>query len=168
MEELPNEEGKKKEELNPALAEVEALKKLKEENEALKAQNKSLEEAKAKAYDSILNGGKKQEEKPKYRTSTEIREEMQKTCTKNTNLRNWQLSIELDDAVRREKGQSSYVPEGVDENGQPLVPTQEEIINGDSINTEIKKCLEQAGTDMETFTGGDPALFNMALKGIKL
>ena len=166
-EEKTNEKSQEEVE-NSELTEVEALKKLKEENEKLKAQNKSLEEAKSKAYDKILNGGKIVDNEPKTRSSKEIRDEMQKTCTKNSNLRNWQLSYELDEAVRREEGQSSYVPKGVDENGQPFVPTQDELANAEAVHDTIKECLEEAGTDMSTLTGGDPALFNMALKKRRL
>lgn len=153
---------------NPELAEAEALKKLKEENERLTKENADMKEAKKEYWDTVLNGGKKGEEKPKYRKSEEIREEMRKDCTKNTNLRNWQLSIELDEAVKRETGSSSYLPKGVDENGTPFVPTVQEEENAERINEVMKECLQEAGTDMETFTGGDAELFNMALKKRKL
>lgn len=153
---------------NPELAEAEALKKLKEENERLTKENADMKEAKSKYWDSVLNGGKKGEEKPKYRNSEEIRKEMIENSSKNTNLRNWQLSIELDEAVRRETGASSYLPKGVDENGDPFVPTVQEEENADRVNETIKECLQEAGTDMDTFTGGDPQLFNMALKKRKL
>ena len=165
------EEQKKLEEAkkgNPELSEAEALKKLKEDNDKLAKENADLKEAKKTYYDTILNGGKKGDEKPKFRSSNEIREEMIKNSTKNTNLRNWQLSIELDEAVIRETGLSSYLPKGVDENGTPLIPTVQEEENAVRVNETIKECLKEAGTDMNTFTGGDPEAFNAALKKRKL
>ena len=176
------EEQKKLEEANkgknPELSEAEALKKLKEENDKLKSRNSQLEAAKKEYYDALLNDGelKEKDSKPKYRSSSEIREEWKKTASNNTNLRNAQLSVEYDEAITREAPKSeravgmSYLPKGVDEKGNVIIPTPDEKDRAKRTHDFLKACIMQSSTedkpvDEETLTGGDPKLFNMALAG---
>ena len=161
---------------NPELSEAEALKKLKEENDKLKSRNSQLEAAKKEYYDALLNDGelKEKDSKPKYRSSSEIRKEWKETASNNSNLRNAQLSVEYDEAITRETPKAerevgmSYLPKGVDEKGNKIVPTLEEKDRAKRTHDVLKACILESGTDdnpvdAESLTGGDPELFNMAL-----
>lgn len=155
-----NEKGK---EGNPYSAEADALNQLKKENDDLKSENDSLKEAKAKYYDQVLNGGKVKTNEVKHRTSNEIRAAWSKSASTNNNLQNALLSVELDDAIIRETGDSSYLPKAVDEKGAPITPTYDEKDRAERTAKVLKECLKEAGADLETYSGGDPVAFNVAM-----
>lgn len=144
--------------------EAQAIIELKAERDALKKENESLKDAKAQYYDKLLNDNDPPAEDndptKQFRSSEEIRKEMAETSSQNTNLRNAELSVELDEAVRRETGASSYLPHGHDEKGVPYSPTQDEIVRADRAHDMLVECIKEAN--------GDPAEFNLALKRRKL
>lgn len=160
-----NEKGK---EGNPYNAEADALNQLKKENDKLKSENDSLREAKAKYYDKVLNGGKVEANEVKHRTSEEIRKEWNRTASTNNNLKNALLSVELDDAVIRETGESSYLPKAVDEKGSPITSTYDERDRAERTSQTLKECLDEAGANLDTYSGGDPVAFNVAMAKRKL
>lgn len=167
---LEEEEAKKK---NPHLNEAEIVAKLKEENEKLKKDNESLNEAKKAYYDKVLNGGEAKKSDVKFRTSDEIKKEIIEVASKSSNLRNVQLRIEFDEAIKRETGESSFLPHGKEPDQRTgkyidIVPTADERDLAERTSSVLKECLEEAGTDMKTFTGGDPVKFNAALMARKL
>lgn len=174
-EQLKNEKAKKGE--DSELSSAEAAMKLKRELDEVKAENESLRAAKKEYYDKLLNEGevKDNEPKPKYRTSSEIREEWKKNASNNTNLRNAQLSVEYDEAVTREAPKNerqvgmSYLPKGVDEKGNRIIPSLDEKDRAERTHNVLKACILESATednpvDEQTLTGGDPEVFNMALK----
>ena len=174
-EQLKHEKAKKGE--DSELSSAEAAMKLKKELDEVKAENDSLRAAKKEYYDKLLNEGKIKEDepKPKHRTSSEIREDWKKNASNNTNLRNAQLSVEYDEAITREAPKNerqvgmSYLPKGVDEKGNRIIPSLEEKDRAKRTHDVLKACILESSTednpvDELTLTGGDPEVFNMALK----
>lgn len=139
----------------PNVEEAQALTELSAKIKKLESENQDLKEAKSKYYDSLLNGGSVEVVEPQVRSSEEIRKEMAKTGSDNTNLRNAELSVELDLAVRRETGESSYLPKGHD-----ISPTVQERDVADRTLETLQSCIDEAN--------GDPNEFNLALKRRKL
>lgn len=137
---------------NSNVLEAQALNELKKRNDVLAAQNADLQEAKRKYYDAVINGNTVEEVAPKERTVKEIRDDLiskqEKGCT---NLEYAQLVVELDDACRREQGQSCFLPKGRD-----VTVTADEAMLSEKFPAVLKECIETAE--------GDPDIFNNELK----
>lgn len=130
------------------LQEAQALNEMSNKVTKLEAENKELLAAKKKYYDTIINGQVPNSEAPKERTAKEIREEMAKIKEKDalTNLEYVTKSLELDEAVRRETGASSYLPKG---NG--ITPTTDERDVADRFAKFMTEAVAEANGDNEVF-----------------
>jgi len=115
----------------------------------LQSENADLREAKKKYYDTLLNGTPVSDDTPveEYRSAKEVREELVKTQANNTNLKNAELYVELNEAVIREGGQSVFLPRGKD-----VTPSYEEIELSERFPRILKECIEKAE--------GSPSIFN--------
>lgn len=138
---------------NPELEQAQALTELQNQVVELKKQNKDLQEAKSKFYDSILNGATQvQVAEPRHRSVKEIREDMVKGFQNNiTNLDYCKLAVELDDTVRAEaekhgKIDSAFLPKGSD-----VQPSVDEYATADKMNSVLKECIQLANGDADRF-----------------
>lgn len=129
------------------LQEAQALNEMSNRVHTLESENAELKAAKKKYYDTIING-QVPEDTPKEKTAREIREEMAKIKEKDalTNLEYVTKSLELDNAVRRETGASSYLPKG---NG--ITPTTDERDIAERFHDFMTEAVKEADGDNEVF-----------------
>lgn len=120
---------------------------------SLEAENKSLQKAKRDYYDAILNGQTLSEASgPKKRSVDEIRKDLMTNIDKGcTNLKYAELSLELDDAVIEETGESCFLPKGHDQHGNPIRPTMDEYATAQRFHEVLQDCVETADGDPEVF-----------------
>lgn len=128
-----------------------ALKEQQDRIEALEAQNKELTEAKRQYYDKVLNGQNPNEDvKPK--TVEECRKELKEAKDRGCSNREYaEKALALDDACRRETGESCFLPKGRD-----VTVTAAEYQTAENVHKVFEECLEQAD--------GDDTAFNIALE----
>lgn len=136
---------------NSNVLEAQALTELKRRNDALAAQNADLAEAKRKYYDAIINGGSIEEAAPTERTVNEVRKELVESMEGISNLHYAELVVELDEACRREQGQSCFIPKGKD-----VTVTADEVMLSEKFPAILKECIEAAE--------GNDDVFNSELK----
>ena len=148
-----NESAQEQQKATDALAEAQALTEMSNKVKTLEAQNAELLAAKRKYYDTIINGNQVDEHTAQPKTAKEIGEELAKIKEKDslTNLEYVTKSLELDEAVVRETGHSSFLPMG-----KGISPTADE----ESIAERYTKFMKQAVNEAD----GDPAVFNSIIE----
>lgn len=154
---MPDDKTKEQElpEQDSAVEEARKFSELKAENDKLKAQNADLQAAKEKYYDAILNHQEPPEDNgPKVRSREEIRKELF-DGKQRSNLEYAKLTVELDDACRREQGQSCFAPMNHEEG-----PTADELQKADKCRKILDESIKKAD--------GDPEVFNSTWKTIRV
>lgn len=140
---------------NPEADTAEIIKSLKAKVDSLTKENENLEDAKKRYYDAVLNGGLDQKiPEKKHRPVEEIRKDLIDTFKDDkevTNLDYCKLVLELDEAVRKDTGESVFLPKG-----HGVVPTQDEYATAEKMHDTLKECIDESQ--------GDPTLFNAQLK----
>lgn len=153
-----SEEEKKIENAEPSKAskEAELIAKLTAENERLAKENESLEDAKDRYYDVLLNHNEpKEEEAPKVvKSESMLRKEFSDLMATNPdNMTYVSKVVEMDDWYREHKGESIFLPKG------PTVKvTADERATADRVHDAFVQCLENAD--------GDPEQFDLEMKKI--
>lgn len=120
-----------------------------------KARNNQLLKEKNKLARDILNNNIASEQ-PKVekivRSKVDIQKDFYEAKNKRDMLRVLELSKELDDAYEREEGHSSYLPHLQDK--EDMHTADEENI-AKKAKQGIDFILNEIGTDMNTYQGGD-------------
>lgn len=142
---------------NPEIDEAQALSELKAQISELKAQNANLQEAKAKYYDTVLNGQTPtQSVEPEHRAVKDIRDDLIKGMEKGiTNLDYCTLALELDDAVREDAAKRNHRDSVFLPKGRQVQITVDEYATADKMHDVLKECIDNAK--------GDPDRFNAEL-----
>ena len=133
---------------NKFLEEAREITELKAKNDELAKENDELKEAHKEMIGEMLNNRTpRKEEAPKLKTAKECRHELEKVYQRRgNNLEFAKAMVELNDAVKREEGRSVWEPKG-----RNLVPTYEEKMRAERMESIFKHCLEVAGGDPDAF-----------------